>query len=177
MPGFPILHYLPEFSLFLCPLSQWCYLTISSSTTLFSSYPQSFPASGSFPVSLFQFFASDGQSIGVSASASVLPMNSQDWFHLGLTGWISLQSKELSRILQHHSSKVSTLRHSAFFIVQLLHPCTTTGKTIALTRWNIVSKVMSLLFNMLSRLVIAFIPRNKHLLTSWLPIAMWFWQC
>ena len=76
-----------------CPLSQWCHPTISSSVVLFSFCLKSFPASGSFPAS--QFFASDGQSIGVSASASVFPMNIQDWFPLGLTGFISLQSKEL----------------------------------------------------------------------------------
>ena len=75
-----------------CPLSQWCHLTISSSVIPFSSCLQSFPASGSFPVN--QFFTSGGQSIGVSASASVLPMNIQDWFPLGWTGWISLQSRD-----------------------------------------------------------------------------------
>ena len=79
-----------------CPLSWWCHRTISSSAVPFSSRLQSFPASGSLQMS--QFFASGGQSIGVSASASVLPMNIQDWFPLGRTGWISLQSKELSRI-------------------------------------------------------------------------------
>ena len=75
----------------------------------------------------------------------------------------------LKSLLQHHSSKASILRHPAFFIVQLSHPYTTTGKTIALTRWTFVGKVMSLLFNMLSRLVIAFFPRSKCLLISWLP--------
>ena len=74
----------------------------------------------------------------------------------------------LKSLLQHHSSKASILWHSAFFIVQLLHPYMTTGKTIALTRWTFVGKVMSLLFNMLSRLVIAFLPGSKHLLISWL---------
>ena len=134
--------------------------------------PSTFPASGSFPVS--QFFTSGGQSIGVSSSASVLPMNSQDWFPLRLTGLISLQSRGLSRVLQHHSSKASILWCSAFFIVQLSHPYMITGKTIALTRWTFVSKVMPLLFNMLSRWVIAFLPRSKHLLISWLqsPSAM-----
>ena len=78
-----------------CPLSQWCHPTISSSVVPFSSCPQSFPASGSFQMS--QLFASGGQSIGVSASTSVLPMNTQDWSPLGWTGWISLQSKGLSR--------------------------------------------------------------------------------
>ena len=81
-----------------CPLSQWCHPTISSSVVPFSC-PQSFPASGSFPMS--QFFTSGGQSIGVSASASVLPMNAQDWFPLGWTGWISLQSKGLSRVFSN----------------------------------------------------------------------------
>ena len=79
-----------------CPLSQWCHPTISSSVVPFSSCPQSFPASESFQIS--QFLASGGQSIGVSASVYVLPMNIQDWFPLGWTGWISLQSKGLSRV-------------------------------------------------------------------------------
>ena len=82
-----------------CPLSQWCHPTISSSVIPFSSCPQSFPASGSFQMS--QFFASGGQGIGVSASASVLPMNTQDWSPLGWTGWISLQSKGLSRVFSN----------------------------------------------------------------------------
>ena len=112
----------------------------------FSSCLQSFPASGSFLVS--QFFASGGQSIGVSPSASVLPMNTQDWSPLGWTGWISLQSVQgtLKSLLQHYSSKASILQHTAFFIVQLSHPHMTTGKTIALIRWTFVGKVMSLFF-------------------------------
>ena len=100
------------------PLGQWCHPTISSSVVPFSSHPQSFPASGSFQVS--QFFASGGQSIGVSASKSVFPMTIQDWFPLGWTGWISLQSKGLSRVFSNTSSKASILQRSAFFIVQLL---------------------------------------------------------
>ena len=129
--------------------------------------PSYLSASGSFPMS--QFFESGGQNIGVSASASVLPTNIQDWFPLGLTGRISLLSKGLSKSLrQHHSSKVSIFCGSAFFIVQLSHPYMTTGKTIALTRWTFVGKVMSLLLNMLSSLIIAFLPRNKRLLISWL---------
>ena len=132
------------------PLSWWCHPTISSSVFPFSSWPQSFPASGSFQMS--QLFASGGQRIGLSASTSVLPMNTQDWSPLGWTGWISLQSKGLKSLLQHHSSKASILQGSAFFIVQLSHPYMTTGKTIALTRWTFVGKVMSLLLNMLSRL-------------------------
>ena len=147
-----------------CLLSRWCHPTMSS-VIPFSSCLQSFPVSVSFPVS--QFFASGGQSIGVSASASVLPMNIQDWFPLGLTSWISLKYKGLSSLLQHHSSKPSILWHSAFFTVQLSQPNMTTGKSIALTRWTFVSKVMSLLFNMFSRLVSAFLGRSKHLLISW----------
>ena len=100
--------------------------------------------------------------LGVSASASVFPMNIQDWFPLGWTGWLSLQSKGLSSLLQHHSSKASILWRSAFFIVQLSHPYITTGKTIALTRQTFIGKVMSLLFYMLSRLVITFLPESKH---------------
>ena len=105
-------------------------------------------------------------SIGVSASTSVLSMNIQDWFPLGLTGWISLQFETLRSLLQHHSSKASILQHSAFFVVQFSHSYMTTGKTIALIRRTFVGKIMSLLFNMLSRLVITFLPRSKHLLIS-----------
>ena len=133
----------------------------------FSSHLQSFPASGSFPLS--QFFASGGQSIGTSASASVLPMNIQDWFPLGLTGLISLQTKgTLKSLLQHQNSKASVLQCSAFLMVQLSHLDMATGKTIALTIWTFVGKVTSLLFNLLSRFVIAFVPRSTRLLISWL---------
>ena len=152
-----------------CLLSWWCHPTISSSVIPFSSHLQSFPASGSFQMS--QFFISGGQSIGVSASASVLPMNIQDWFPLGWTGWISLQCKRLKSLCQHRSSKASSLWHSAFFIVQLSHPYMTIGKTIALTRLTFVGEVMSLLFNTLSRLVITFLPRSKCFLISWLQSA------
>ena len=95
-----------------CPLSQWCHLTISSSVVPFSSCLQSFPTSGSFQTS--QFFASGGQNIGVSASTSVLPMNIQDWFPLGWTGWISLQSKGLSRVFSY-----TTVQKHQFFSAQL----------------------------------------------------------
>ena len=139
-----------------CALSWWCHPAISSSVVPFSSCPQSFPALGSFPMS--QLFASGGQSIGVSASASVLPMNTQDRCPLGWTSLISLQSKGLSRVF----SNTTVQNHQffctqAFFIVQLSHPYMTTGKTIALTRRTFVDKVMSLLFNMLSGLVITFL--------------------
>ena len=121
-----------------------------------------------------QLFAWGSQSTGVSASASVLPMNIQDWFPLGLIGWISLQAKGFSRVFSNTTVQKHQFLRSAFFIVRLSHPYMTSGKTIALTRWNFVSKVMSLLFNMLSRLLIAFLPRTKHLLISWLqsPSAM-----
>ena len=136
-----------------CSLTWWCYPTISSSVVPFSSYLRSFPASGSFPMS--QFFVSGGQSIG--ASASVLPMNIQHWSPLGLTGWISLQFEGLSRVFsnttvqKHQSFDAQLSLWSNSHIIRM-----TTGKTIALTRWTFVAKVMSLLFNTLSRLVIAF---------------------
>ena len=136
-----------------CALSWWCHPTISSSVVPFSSHSQSFPASRSFPVS--QLFISGGHSIGVSASASVLPMNIQDWFSLGWTGWISLLSKGLSRVFSNTTvQKALVLQCSTFFIVQFSHPYMTTGKTIALTRWTFVGKVMSLLFSKLSRFVV-----------------------
>ena len=125
--------------------------------------PSIFPSIGSFPVS--QFFASGGQSIGVSDSASVFPMNIQDWFHLRLNQ-SPCNPREFKSLLQHHSSKASILRHSAFFIVQIWHPYLTPGKTIALIRSASVGKLMSMLFNMLSRLVRVFLPKSKHLLIS-----------
>ena len=143
-----------------CPLSQWRHPTISSSVIPFSACLQSCPASGSFPVS--QFFASGGQSIG--ASASVLPMNVQEWFPLGLTGLISLQSKGLSTVFSN-----TTVQKHQFFSTQPYLPSNShihtwlLGKTIALTRWTFVGKVMSLLFNMLSRLFITFFPRSVFL--------------
>ena len=161
---FPHLSASPWVYLHSCPLSQCCHPTISSSVVPFSSCLQSFPASGSFPIS--QLFTSGGQSIG--ASASVLPVNIQGWFPLGSTGLISLLSKRLSRIFSSTTVWRLNLQCSAFFIVHLSHPYMTTGKTIALTRWTLVGKVMSLLFNMLSRLIIAFLPSSKHLLISWL---------
>ena len=166
MPGRPVYHQLPESTQ---THVHWVGDAIQPSHPLLSPSPPALnpsPASGSFPMS--QLFASGVQSIGVSASASVLPMNTQDWSPLGWTGQISCQSKGLWSLLQHHSSKASILQHSAFFIVQLSHPYMTTGKTIALTRWTFVGKVMSLLFNMLSRLVLTFLPRSKRLLISWL---------
>ena len=119
-----------------------------------------------------QFFTSGGQSIAVSASASVLPVNIKDWFPLGWTGWISWLSKGRSRIFSN-----TTVQKHPFFRAQFslysnshIHTWMTTGKTKALTRWTFVGKVMSLLFNMLSRLVVTFLPRSKRLLISWLQL-------
>ena len=123
--------------------------------------PQSFTASGPFQMS--QLSASSGQSIGVSASTSVEFKGDQ----LDQLDLLAVQGT-LKSFLQHHSSKASILPCSAFFIVQMSHAYMTTGKTIALTRWNFVDKLMSLLFNMLSSLVITFLPRSKCLLISWL---------
>ena len=116
-----------------------------------------------------QFFTSGGQSIGASGSASVLPMNTQDLISFRID-WFDLLAVQgtLKSLLQHHSSKASILQRSAFSVVQLSHPYMTTGKTIALTRWTFVGKVISLLFTILSRLVILFLPRSKCLLISWL---------
>ena len=121
-----------------CPLSQWCHPTNSSSVIPIPSCLQSFQASGSSPMS--QFFASGGQSIGVSASTSVLPVNIQDWFPLG---WMVGSPCCPRNLLQNHSSKTSILWHSAFFIVQLSHLYMITGKTIALTRQTFVGKNVS----------------------------------
>ena len=141
----------PRVYLNSCPSSRWCHPAISSSVIPVSSCPQSLPASGSFPMS--QFFACGGQSIGVSASTSVLPMNIQDWFPLRWTGWISLQSKGLSTVFSN-----TTVQKHQFFSAQLSSQSNslTTGKTIALTRRTFVGKVMSLLFNMLSRYQLSF---------------------
>ena len=210
-PGFPVLHHFPQ-------LTQTHVYWVgdafqpSHSVVPFSSCLQYFPASGSFLMGWF--FTLSGQSIRASASASVLPVNIQDWFPLGWAGWnipwhvplvsliflkrslvfpkyqsfnispyneysglISFTSDwldllgvqgTLKSLLQHHSSKASILRLSAFFTVQLSHPYMTTGKTIALTGRTFVGKVMSLLLNMLSRLVITFLPRSKCLLIPWL---------
>ena len=147
-----------------CPSSRWCHPTISSSVVPFSC-PQYFPASGSFPMS--QLFAWGGQHTGVSASASVLPMNTQDWSPLGWTGWISLQSKGLSRVFCN-----TTVQKHQFFGAQLSSQSNShmdVRKTIALTIRTFVGKIMFLLFNILSRLVVTFLPRSKHHL-------QWFWS-
>ena len=157
-----------------CPSSWWCHPTISSSVVSFSSCPQSLPASGSFPMS--QFFASGGQSIRASTSASIFPMNIQDWFPLRFTGLISLQTNGLSRVF-FNTTVWKHLWGSAFFMIPLSHPYMTTGKTIALTRWTFVSKVMSMLSNMLSRFITAFLSRSKHLLFHGCSHHLqWFWS-
>ena len=138
-----------------------------------SSCLQSFPASEYFPMS--QLFASGSQSTAASASASVLPLNLQDWFPsgfpLGLTGWISLQSKRLSRVF----SSTTVQKHQFFGTQPSLwsdsHICTWLLEKTTLTIWTFVGKVMSLLFNTLSRFVIAFLPRSKGLLIPWLQSA------
>ena len=127
----PCLSWTPVASSNSCPLSQWCHPRIPSSVVPFSSCPQSCPASGSFPVS--HFFISGGQRIEVSASASVLPVNIQDWFHW--MDWLNLLAVQgtLKNLLQHHSSKASILWQSAFFMIQLSCPYMINEKTVALT--------------------------------------------
>ena len=122
-------------------------------------------------------FTSGGQSTGALASASVFPMNIQDWISFRID-WLDplVVQRTLKSLLQHHSSKASIIWCSAFFMLQLSHPYMTTGKTIALTIWIFVVKVISLLSNMLSRLVIDFLPRSKHLLISWSHHLQWFWS-
>ena len=148
----------PRVSLSSCPLSWWAYLTISFSVTPFSFCLQSFPASGSFPMS--RLFLSGGQSIGASTSSSVL-MNIQDGFPLGWTGLISLQSKGLSQ----ESSQAPHFKSINSSTVSLPYGPTLISvhdywKTVALTIRTFVSKVISLLFNMLFIFVIVFLPKS-----------------
>ena len=148
------------------PSSQWCHSTISSSVIPFSSCLQSFPASGSFQwvSSFLQVTKVLDFSFSISSSNEYSGRISFriDWFDL-----LAVQGT-LKSLLQHHSSKASILWCSTFFMVQLSYPYITTRKTIALTRQTFVGKVMSLLFNLLSMFVIAFLPRSKCLLISWL---------
>ena len=145
------------------PSSRWCYLITISSATAFSFYLHSFPVSGSFPKS--QLFASGNQSIGASTSSSFHPMDIQGWFSLGLTSLISFQSKGLSRVFssttiqRHHFFSVQPSLWSNSHIYTWLH---------SFGFMNFVDKLMSLLFNMLSRFAIVFLPRRKHILISWL---------
>ena len=140
-----------------CPLSMWCHPTISSSVSPFSSHLQSLPALGSFQISFhirWPKYWSFSFSISASKEHPGLISFRRDWLDL-----LAVQGT-LKSLLQHHSSKASILRCSTFFIVKLSHPYMTTGKNIALTRWTFVGTVMSLLLNMLSRLVITFLPRS-----------------
>ena len=150
-----------------CPLSQWCHPTISSSVIPFSFLPSVFPS--------IRVFSSESVlhirwpqrwsfSFSISPSSEYSGLIS---FRIDCFGLLSVQGT-LKSLLQHHSSKESILWRSAFFMVWLSHSYMTTGKTIALIRQTFVCQVMSLLFNLLSRLVITFFPRSKHLLISWL---------
>ena len=147
-----------------CPSSRWCHQAISSSVVPFSYCPQSLPASESSNNSTVHMRWPKYWSFNISPSNEHPGLISfrMDWLDL-----LAVQ-ETLKSLLQHHSSKASIVCHSAFFTVQLSHPYTTTGKTIAFTRQTFVGKVMSLLFNILSRLVITFLPRSKCLLISWL---------
>ena len=157
------------------PLSWWCHPTISSSVIPFSSCLQSFPASESFQMS--QFFTSGGQSIGVTASASALTINTQDWFPLGWAGWISLLSKDSQK-----SSPTPQFKSINYLVLSFLYSPTLTSihdywKNYCFDHTDFVGKVMSLLFNMLSRLVITFLPRSEGLLITWLQSPLqWFWS-
>ena len=147
-----------------CPSSWRCHPTISSSVIPFS--PSIPPSTRVFSIeSVLHIRWANYWSFSFN---SVLPMNIQDWFPLGWTSWISLQSKALSRVFNTIVQKHLFFGAQLSLIVQLSHPYMTTGKNIALSRWTFAGKVMPLLFNMLSRLVITFLPRNMHLLISWL---------
>ena len=150
-----------------CPLSRWCHPTISSSCRPLLLPPSVFPSINVF---------SNESALRIrwpkywSFSFNISPSNEHPGLISFRMNWLDSLGVQgtLKSLLQHHSSKTSILQHSGFFMVQHSHPYMTTGKTIALTRWTFVGKVMSLLFNMLSRLVITFLPRSKCLLMSWL---------
>ena len=148
------------------PLSWWCYLTILSSVIPFFFCLQSFPGSGSFLMSWL--FTSGGQSIGASASASVLPVNIQGRFPLGLTAWSPFSPRDSQESSPAPQFKSINSSCSAFFMVQLLQLYMIIRKTVALTICTFFSQVISLFSNMLSRFVIIFLPRSKRLLISWL---------
>ena len=149
-----------------CSLSQWYHPTISSSVTLFSSCPQSLPASGSFPMNWLcnrwpKYWS-------FSFSFNISPSNEHSGLVSFKMNWLDLLAVQgtLKSLLQLHILKASILQHSAFFMVHLSHPYMTTGKTIVLTIWAFVGKVMSLFFNILSRFLITFLLRSKYLLIS-----------
>ena len=164
MPGFPVLHYLPEFTQTHVLWVRWYHPTISSFVVPFP------PACNlSQHQGLFQWVGSSHQVAKVLklqhqsfSECSGLISSGTDWFNL-----LAVQGT-LKNLCQHHNSKASILRGSVFFMVQLLYPYMTTGKTMTLTVWTFVGKVMSVLYNMLPGFVIAFLPRSKHLLIPWL---------
>ena len=165
MPGLPVYHQLWEF---IQNHVHWVSDAIQPSHPLLSPSPPAPSPSHhqSFPMS--QLFAWGVQNW--SFSFSIIPSKEIPGLISFRMDWLDLLAVQGTRksLLQHHSSKASILRHSAFLMAQFSHPCMTTGKTIALTRWTFFGKVMSLLFNMLSRLVITYLPRSKCLLISWL---------
>ena len=167
MPGFPVHHQLPELTQIHV---HWVADAIQPSHSLWSPFPPTFNLSQH--QGLFQWASSLHQVAKKywNFSLSISPSNEYSGLMSFRMDWLDLLAVQgtLKSHLQYHSSKASILKYSAFFTVQLSHPYMTTGKTIALTRWTFVDKVMSLLFNMLSRLVIAFLPRSKRLLISWL---------
>ena len=162
-PGFPVHHQLPELvETRVHRASDAIQLSHPLSTPLL--LPSIFPSIRIFSnESVLHIGWTEYWSFSFSISPSL-----QDWFPLGLTGWISMQSKGLSRVFSNTTVQKHQFSALSFFMVQLSHPYITTGKTIALTRWTFVGKVMFLLCNMLSRLVIAFLSRSKNLLISWL---------
>ena len=170
-PGLPCPSRTPRVYSDSRPLSQWCHPSISFSVVPFSSRLQSFPASVFSNESILHIRWPKYWSL----SFSISPANEHSSLISFRMDWLDLLAVQgtLKSLLQHHSSKASILQHSAFFIVQLWHPYMITGKNIALTRQTVVDKVMSLLLNMLSRLVTTFLPRSNHLLISWL---QWFWS-
>ena len=149
-----------------CPLSWWCHSTKPSSVIPFSSCLQPFPASVISSESVLCMRWTKYRSF----SFSISPSNKYFRLISFRIAWLDLLAVQgtFKSLLQHQSSKASILWHSAFFIVQLSHPYITTRKIIVLTRWTFAGKIMSLLFNMLSRSIIAFLPRSRHLLISWL---------
>ena len=165
--GFPVHHQLLELAQTCVHRVRWTEF-ISSSVILFSSYLQSFSASGAFPKS--KLFESGGQRFGVSSSASSFQWIFRTGWISFRIGWLDLLAVQgtLKSLLQHHSSEASVLWHSGFFIVQLSYPYMTTGKNIAFTRWTFVGKVMSLCFLICYLGCIVFLPGSKHLLISWL---------
>ena len=167
MPGFPVYHQLLEFTqTYVHGVDDGCHPTISSSVIPFSSHLQPFPAS--------EVFFPNKSVLHIKwpkhwhFSFSISPSNEYSGLISFRMDWLDFLAVQeiLKSLIQHQSSKASILWHSVFFIVQLSHPYLTTGKAIALIRWTFIGKVMSLLFKILSRLVIAFLPRSKHLLIS-----------